>query len=251
MPKKIDLTFSNDEELLKRIEDLIIISDRRMQSSFTPFLKPNQIAIAKAYLKNKVEYDFFGGYLDAEMKMLKIDQKDDKEYPLVCLKASYRNSFISIAHKDVLGALMGLQINRNRFGDILVLENEIILFVHEDLASFIIENLTQIHKLNIRFEECYDVIVYQRSFVKSTKMISSLRLDSVVASLAHLARTKAQNLLEKELVYVNDLLQSKSTYIIKSDDIISIRKYGKFKIEQIKSEKTKKGHFIVEILKYE
>ena len=41
----------------------------------------------------------------------------------------------SIGHRDILGALMGLGIERETLGDIAMLKEGALLFVHEDMGG--------------------------------------------------------------------------------------------------------------------
>ena len=80
-------------------------------------------------------------------------------------------------------------------------------------------------------------------------VVNSLRLDIIVSKLANISRSKALEKIRNHEIHLNFKEQNKSTYLLKKDDILSIRRVGKFKIGKVLNV-TKKDKFILEIRKY-
>ena len=74
-------------------------------------------------------YLFYPDYMDAESAKLSA--------PLALLRARKRRED-TLTHRDYLGSLMGLQIDRSVVGDILVHEEGADIIVLEDMAEFIL-----------------------------------------------------------------------------------------------------------------
>ena len=90
---------------------------------------------------------------------------------------------------------------------------------------------------------------YERLYEENEIIISSLRIDNVVASIINSSRSKALDKIKNKEVIVNYEVINKNSYILKENDIFSIRKYGKYKFVGI-MKSTKKNNFIVKYLKY-
>ena len=79
-------------------------------------------------------------------------------------------------------------------------------------------------------------------------MVSSLRIDNIISKLASCSRNQALDMIKNKLVLLNYEEEIKAHTILKKDDIISIRRVGKFKIGEEKGY-TKKNNLILEIYK--
>lgn len=79
--------------------------------------------------------------------------------------------------------------------------------------------------------------------------VSSLRLDNMVAELAHCSRTKANEIIEAQRVFLNYINEENNSKIVKQGDIIVIRGKGKFNVLKIDGQ-TKKGKIIVMVEHY-
>lgn len=155
-------------------------------------------------------------------------------------------------HKDYLGGLMKLGLNRQKIGDIIVysegadiiVQNEIVPFLEQHICT-----LTRFQKAKIRvkaIEELHECIVKKEEM---EIMLSSMRLDNIVSELSKTSRAKAQEIIKSERVIVNYEVATKDSKQIKVGDKITIRGKGKFEIkEQVGN--TKKGRIILMVEKY-
>lgn len=79
--------------------------------------------------------------------------------------------------------------------------------------------------------------------------VSSLRLDAIVSAAFSISRGKAQSLIRSEKTTINWTVVSNTSFIVKEGDILSLRGYGRIKLEEVLGN-TKKGRIGIEIGRY-
>ena len=111
-----------------RIMELAERSYKQSCYTFTEFLTLPQIDLCLSMV-NRLNYagmTFFGGATDCDRKVLRFGKTEDLGYeepfPIVCLKIEpLAEKFAKeLTHRDYLGALMNLGIQRENLGDIFV-----------------------------------------------------------------------------------------------------------------------------------
>ncbi len=252
-----------DKMLLAKIMDKVKISKTRNKILNTEFLTTYQREIVEKEL-NKIKvknYMFFGGYDGSEGRVLIIyPEKLDLSIIQNNLKNIVKGIKIKLpkelagkyTHRDYLGTVMQIGLNRDRIGDIIVYESEAYIFVLEENASYIVSSLESAKKFSKSIIEIIDyneVPIKESEFEEIEISVSSIRLDNVVSSIAKISRKKAEELLVDEKIFVNAKVETKSTKSLKGGDILVIRGKGKFIINKI-SENNRKGKMILEVKKY-
>lgn len=239
-----------NEEFVKRIRDLMERSIRQQTLLITPFLSPTQIAIAKNVLGNKVLHYAYGGYEDAESCRLGIcPYACDSDLDIVCLKSTYKNDGPALTHRDVLGALMHLGIDRNQFGDILVQEESIYIFVNVTQAHVVQYELTTISRYTCDFVVYTGQVRHQKALAWKAHSVSSMRLDCIVAACTNVSRTKGEALIRGKLVKVNHMPLEECKCLCNNNSTVSIRGFGRFEI-RCDGRTSKKGKIMIEIGTY-
>lgn len=154
----------------------------------------------------------------------------------------------NITHRDVLGALFSLGLESNMIGDIFIEEDCIYIISLRKLTNYIKDNLKNIKNIPVKISVTDNLIFTKEHFEKKILVVSSMRIDTIVSSLVNVSRKDSVDLIESDFVLVN-YQKIKKTKEIKKNDIVSIRKYGKFKIGDIIMI-TKKNKKVVEVYKY-
>ena len=249
----------NKEELLlqKRLVELSRIAYTREIVTFSEFLNLNELNILHITPKNMLlsQYKTYGGYGLSERQMaafLPDALYYDYQYPIQIIEISPVNRKFAeeLSHRDYLGAVMNLGIERCKLGDILIEDGKTILFAKEELAGYIMEHLTRIRHTTVKtsilpaFEDSYEPRYEE---LKGT--VASVRLDTVLSLAYPLSRSKVTGLIEGARVFVNGKLVTSNGYRLKEGDILSVRKMGRIGYNGILSE-TKKGRYMVSIRKY-
>ena len=155
-----------------------------------------------------------------------------------------------LSHRDYLGSILNLGIERCKLGDILVEEDYALVFVHNSMEQFLMEELTRIRHTSVMVsvEELQDVS-YKPTVKEISGTVSSLRLDSLLALAFSSSRSKLVAYIEAGKVFVNGKLITSNGYQMKENDIVSVRGLGRFQYIETLSQ-TKKGRYYVTIHLY-
>lgn len=240
------------EEFIKKIDDLYKRSINKNIITYTGFLTPaERQIIIKNFLNVKI---FFSGGVESSERTRAFflpeyaDEVNVEEY-IVAFRASF--SFKELSHRDFLGALLSLGIDRKCIGDIFVLEKEAYFFVSSDIAKYIKVNLDKVGSVGIKIEEVNftDVKVLEPSFREIDFTVSSLRLDSVVAGAIKTSREKTSLFIKNGNVLLNYLVCENVSKLINEGDIFSVKGYGKFILKEV-GNVSRKGKIFVKVNKY-
>lgn len=259
---------SEDKLLVAKILDKMQYTLTRNQIQHTDFLDGYQQKIANKTLQ-QMKYQnaiIYGGYEEAERKMQifipdKLQSLQDNQLQQsaiiqeimkvisIILPRELREKY---HHRDYLSALMKLGVKREKIGDILVMENGADIIVQNDIVDYLLTNLPQLTRFQMAEVIIKDISNLNTTTVKKeelTILVSQLRLDAIVTELIHGSRTKANDLITSERIYVNYELKTKNSTMLKQGDLLTIRGKGKFQIGEIIGQ-TSKGNIKVKIEKY-
>lgn len=247
-----------EEQLLqKRFIELSKLAFSRNIVTYTDFLNLNELNILHTLPKDSLftQYKTFGGYDIAERQMVAFLPDAlyyDINYPFQVCKIKPLNPKYAedLSHRDYLGAILNLGIERCKIGDILVMDSESYIFVQDSLADFITSELTRIRHTSVMttIEDVQD-FHYQPKYEEIQGTVASVRLDSLLSLAYNTSRSKLVGLIEGAKVFVNGRLITTNSYQVKDDDIISVRGLGKFQYKGILSY-TKKKRIYIQINKY-
>lgn len=202
-------------------------------------------------LPNKYENIFIytNGYTRKQIYLIPKDFENEFSYFI--LKISVKNNFKLLKHKDFLGSILGLGLNRDMIGDLFVKNNECIVLVNETSKKIIEKNLTHISKNTCEIEEVknFDYEYFKLEYKELKVLTSSLRLDSLVKGILNISRNEAQNLIKQKEVLIDYEIIENNSYEIEGKEILTIRKKGKYLIENWSL--TKKQKYLLQVLKYE
>ena len=219
----------------------------------TEFLDIQKQSLIQSIKKEFISKNFlWGGYDDAERKILVfMPQYDVEKADFLRVIRAEHNSAKPLSHRDYLGTLMGLGIKREFIGDILVSDNSADIIIKPELEEFIYSNLSKAEKasLSVTAHSITELHVPVRDVKEVTFSVSSLRTDSVIAEAFNLSRSKANEAVNAQLVYVNDVLCLKPDKFVGAGDKITLRHKGKIVISDI-GNKSRKGRTFVSALKY-
>lgn len=248
-----------NEELYfqNRIVELAERSYKCSQYFFTGFLSSTDISLLhETAREQKLNFMLWGGYENAERKMARFGDKDligyELDFPIsiVCIEPILKKFSDEFTHRDFLGSIMNLGIKRETIGDILVMDRFAYVFVDEKIADYMVENLKKVrhtHMKVTRIEALPVEFEAKRNVCKI--LVSSLRLDVVIAGKYNISRNQALELFRSKKVFLNERLCENNSYIVKQDDIISVRGYGKMVFKEISGE-TKKGRVYIQVEEY-
>ena len=246
-----------DRMLLAKVWDKIQAGLRRDIPANTAFLSPRELEMTRYLFGNMPGLMEFGGYEDAERKMLVylpeyLDESClmDDTSPVVCLRATFFEGD-SLSHRDFLGALMGAGIAREAVGDICVSKGSCDFFVTDEIAPYILQSFTgagraKVHLASIPLSE---VVVPEPETKEIKDTLASLRLDSVISAGFRIGRSQASQYITSGRAAIDGLPCEKPDKAVAEGCKISVRGLGKIKLRTVNGQ-TKKGRISVVIDRY-
>ncbi|WP_158497953.1 YlmH/Sll1252 family protein [Candidatus Izimaplasma bacterium HR1] len=200
----------------------------------------------QTYLKKMKECVLNGGYAEAEKKRAYFF--NNEEANIVCLKINYNTKYLTLTHQNILGTLLSLGITIDSIGDILPKQG--VFFTTKEISKEILTSFNSVNKVSIELTSYNKELVFsEKEFEEYRTTLDSLRLDLVISKICKISRKESNIMIEKELIKLNHQMNKKPTVIIKDNDIISIRKYGRFKIIN-SNKRSKKGKIVLNYYKY-
>ena len=242
-----------DQYLLeKRFIELSRNAYQRDFITYSDFLNLNEQNILHTLPKENLFTQIltFGGYGMAERQMaafLPDALYYEWQFPIAYLEIvpSYPKFAEKLGHRDILGSLMNLGVDRSKLGDIVICDDKYFLICEESMASYFIENLDKIRHTVVKLSPVTaDALEQQQKFEEKDGIITSNRLDSMIACVYKFSRSQALEFFKAEKVFVNGKCVQNPSYRCKEADIISVRGYGRFVFEREMGE-TNKGRMKV------
>lgn len=220
----------------------------------TDFVDPRQLKIINNIVNAFPDLTVFfdGGYKEAERVRGLIAPeywaKKEDEFGLTFFEVKANNKFEVLKHSDYLGALAGIGIKRDKFGDILIFEQGAQYIIAEEIADYILMELNQIGRTKVELERINreNLRIGEESYNTKNITVSSERLDSVTSQVYQLSRSKIPPMIKNGNIKVNWRITDKVDYRLESGDVVSVRGFGRYKVLDILGE-TKKGKVKIKI----
>lgn len=244
------------ENIEKRLQDLSFLADRKGIVTFSNFLNIDE---RNTYhqMKNQLitESRTSGGYAYAERQMIAFIPDAlyyDWQFPICCLlfEPLHPKYAEELTHRDVLGALMNLGIDRSRIGDIRLDGQNYYIFCEETIAPYLLESLTQIRHTMVHGRQTdIDGLHLEQKYEVLDGTVASVRLDNLISFVTRKSRSQSVLLIQAQKVFVNERMTTSNACECKPGDILSVRGYGKYLFDKSTGE-TKKGRVRITMKKY-
>lgn len=241
-----------DDIFIKKIRDVFRLSDKYHTPRFSKFLDGAEQA---ELLREGITYGvLFGGYDGAERKLLgafpEWQEPENELFPISVLFARKKYPR-ELSHRDYLGTVLSLGIERDKIGDILVTEDGAYIFVLEDIAGFICDNVSKVSGCGVEVLICEpdSVVIPEKKFCKIEAVAGSLRLDAVVAAMLKLSRNEAKTKILSGKVSVNHTEILNGDFMLKENDLLSVRGFGRAELSEIGG-KTRSERVHITLKKY-
>ena len=239
--------------MLSRTEDLFKLCDKYASPRFSQFLDGAQIADIRENIHFPCGFNvmFWGGFDDCERKVLGVfpewEEASVEKFPISAVKFSTGFSK-KLTHRDYLGTVMSLGLDRAKIGDILVEENAAYVFAYSDIAEYIGDNINKIANVGVKTEvtDINDVDIPAREYKTAGAVCASLRLDAVISGALNISRSAAMQLIREGKVKLNYREAQNSSKPLKEGDLVSVRGYGRFFLDEAGGE-TRKGRLHITV----
>ncbi len=245
--------FSEDDinEAIKIYENYKLAFEKDITIFSNSFCSPN----IWSFFEENCQSNYFkivtnGIFEEAERRIIAFNNTYNIKYPIDILEIKNKSNFTKLKHKDYLGAILSLGIERNKIGDIVVKEDKAYVPILEDISSYVVNNLSSIGKSPVEISFIEDLgDLPSVDFEEILINVPSLRLDSIVSKLANVSRSKAIELLDSSKVLVNYVKSKDKSQELVKGTRLTIRGNGKYIIGNIIGE-TKSGKQKIIIKKY-
>ena len=244
------------EETAVKLVDLAQNAVKGQKFRLSNFLSPYEQDIAETVAANfpSLKVEFSGGYAGAERQRAIFADKDFAGVPsfeIAVVKAVWRSEFVRLSHRDVLGSVMGLGIERDVCGDIIATGEWAKILVTAKMADFFVENLTSIGSSSVvtSIDDLSDIAPKEERVKEIKATVASLRVDSVAAAGFGFSRSKAATDIAADKLKLNWQSVKNASQAVKEGDVLSMRGRGRLEVAEVGGS-TKKGRIAVLLKRY-
>lgn len=245
----------HQQQNLKRFSEL---AERARQSGYYTYssFHSGETASLAFEVASESEMKIWGGMENSERVIVRFgnpeDLSYDEDFPIRVLLIEPKQAKFAetLTHRDFLGAILNLGIERDMVGDILVQNNSAYCFVLEKVADVFCRDLDRVKHTAVSCKLVEDVPEnYLPKRKEENITVTSPRLDAILAKVYHLSRTDAKALFDMEKVTLNGQICHSPETILKENSIVSVRGYGKLEYHG-EERTTKKGKTGITIWRY-
>lgn len=245
----------NEEEklLMRRAQELCQQAQARSMPRYTGFLSDREQALCQAALHKAgcgfARFD--GGYAQAERKILCIEPPDAwQEQALAFLCITVKDAQRRPTHRDYLGSILGLGLERACLGDLLLdaAQNRAFAVTQEDKADFICIELREAGNCPVQAQRCDALpaeLCQQQPHELHQATVASLRADSVLAAMMHTSRTLASAAIAAGRVEINHVPLHSAHEPVYENDLFTVRGSGRYRLQGIGGKSKKDRIFII------
>lgn len=224
--------------------------ENRYAPFLTGFLTPRQAMIVQQIVQgqDEVRLQVQGGYETAErtraLLMPSYYQAQFDDFDLTLLKVKFPSKFAEISHGKILGTLIGAGIDRDRIGDIISDGQDWQVVVDQTIKNYLQTHVRKIGNVGVQLEDLnFDQLLQSNEKWETVTIISSsLRLDTLISKVYNLSRQRAKDAVAGGLVKMNFVEMERADAEVRVNDIVSLRKFGRFWIKSIDG-MTKKDNY--------
>ncbi len=165
------------------------------------------------------------------------------------------SGYVTLTHRDFMGALLSLGVEREVMGDIVLPEPDVpraVVFLAKKIAPYIQNSLVKIGRDSVKVTALPSDPALQptRRYKPVSVIVASPRVDAIVRTLAATSRERAVELLRSGMVERNYLPTLAPDVQLVPGDVLSIRGIGKFRLSDSVSE-TRRGRIRLVFDKYD
>ena len=215
----------------------------KLSGFLSPFEQEMAGTIANSLGDLKVEFD--GGFVGAERQRVAFCHEDFAGTPafeISVIKAEWNGEFARLGHRDILGSILSLGVDRECVGDIIATKDFARIIVDKKMAEYFSANLTKIGNVTVKTEidELENIAPKEERIKEIKATVASLRADSIAAAGFGMSRSKAAQEISAEKIKLNWQTVKNSSQAVKAGDVLSMRGRGRLEVSEITGQ-TKKG----------
>lgn len=201
-----------------------------------------------------MQFYFYGGYEEAERQILAISpyEPDENEYGIGALSLEVKTGIgKALSHRDYLGSLMNLGLDRRVIGDIILNESGAYVLMEQNIMPYIRSQMISIgryHNVTVEEMALENLVLASPKTKEMNVTVRALRMDAVCSAAFGLSRNECTKYIQGEKARCNGLLVSASEHV-KQGDVLTLRGFGKARLKSVNG-RTKKDRVHITIEKY-
>ena len=232
-----------DERMLfARALDRAELAAKAYEPQFSDFMDPFKMAALMEIVSKEFGFTLnimpWGGCDSAERKICGFFpdymEPEPELFPIACLRIGYNSKFSRpLAHRDFLGSVLGLGINREKTGDIYIEDDCAYMYMDRDIADFTASSLERVGHTKVKCELAAE---YKKAEEKGTEKrftVASLRLDAVLSGAFNISRGKIAELIKGEKAFINWQSCTNTATTVAKGDMLTLRGTGRVLIKEI------------------
>lgn len=245
---------AEEKPLIDSLNDYINQAQNEYRPILTHYLDPRQQHITQFLLQAddmiKVKAD--GGFAQAERKRLLFYpdyyEPQTKDFELQLLEINYPTKFVSLTHGQILGTLANSGLEREVLGDIITDSQRWQIIVQKNISDYLLQQVKRIGKINVNLEEknLAERLVPNNDWELETVFTSSLRIDTMIATVYNISRNRVKELINAKKVQLNWMVLTKPDTELGALDIVSVRGFGRIKLGAVLG-RSKRGKLRCEV----
>lgn len=236
-----------------RLRELALRALHRGEAQFMRFIDPSEQNEVRAAANTAgVRVSFFGGHPDAERCVAAFYSEDEPgAYPIETVEIRWNPKFSAVGHRDLMGAVMALGLERETLGDICLgrEEGRAYVFCIPEMADYLIGALESAGRASVKTGRADKIDIAPPDGSETRATVQALRLDAVLAAGWNLSRGEAQKLIAAGLVKLNFAEETRADRKIEEGALISARGYGRVRVHAIEGE-TRRGRIAIRLFRY-
>lgn len=230
-----------------KLVDFATQAIKSRKCKLTGFLSPfeQEMTGVIANSLGELNVDFYGGYRGAERQRAAFCHEDFQGTPnfeIAVIKAQWNGEFARLGHRDVLGSILSLGVDREYIGDIIATKDCARILVDKKMCDYFTLNLTQIGGTSVQtvVDELENISAKEERTKEIKATVASLRADSIAAAGFGMSRSRAATEIAAEKIKLNWQTVKNASQSIKEGDILSMRGRGRLEVAEVRGQ-TKKG----------
>lgn len=224
---------------------------REVEDQYTPvltnFLDPRQYYILESVIGKNMDIKLysFGGYEASERNRAFICpayfEPKQEDFKVRLYEVKYPTKFATMSHGKILGTLLSSGIKREFFGDIISDGERWQFFIDDSIKNYVISQIDKIGRVSVRLEErnYTDLIIPKDTWTIVHETASSMRIDTLISSVFKISRQRAKQMIESGHIKVNWTEMQRPDFVLDLLDIVSIRGFGRFQVQEIEGKSKK------------
>lgn len=194
----------------------------------------------------RVAASFDGGWPDAERVQVCFHPAwAEVEFTAVWVEIRWAAKFAHVEHRDLLGSLMALGVDRAFFGDLIAGEDRAYLLALPEVAVRLPVEWDKAGNVPIRVTLLDEPPLIEPPKGENLRdTVASLRLDCILSSGMKTSRSRAAEIIRAGAVAVDHMPEERTDRILEPGQLLSVRGFGRIRLVEV-GDRTRKDRLPV------